>query len=92
MEALLTGSERVVAELEKSTPDRLVTQHNQVVSLQGQIDLIRSCQEDQGRQIHFAMAREAEEADSRVNERFHFVCFTPLYYYFVFWFNLFCIS
>ena len=75
MEALLTGSESVVAELERSTPDRLATQQNQFVSLQGQIDLIRSGQESQGRQINFSLAREAEEADGRSNERFPILLF-----------------
>ena len=69
VEALLTSADSTMAELEKSTPDRLSTQHNQAVSLQGQIDLLRCHQASQDRLIHFALAREAEEADGRANER-----------------------
>ena len=38
-------------------------------SLTGQIDLIRSHQSCQDRRINFALAREAEEADGRANDR-----------------------
>ena len=74
VEALVNGADGAMAELERSTPERLSTQQNQTTSLQGQIDLLRSHQVSQDKLIHFALAREAEEADTRSNERF--ACFS----------------
>lgn len=70
VEALINGADGAMSELERSTPERLSTQQNKTTSLQGQIDLLRSHQVSQDRLIHFALAREAEEADARSNERF----------------------
>ena len=74
VEALVNGADGAMAELERSTPERLSTQQNQTTSLQGQINLLRSHQVSQDKLIHFALAREAEEADTRSNERF--ACFS----------------
>ena len=63
-----------MAEMERTTPERFSSHQNTVVAMQGQIDLIRSHQAVQDRQISFALAREAEEADGRSNERF-ILCF-----------------
>ena len=60
-------------ELEKSVGDQLASSQNKVTSLQGQIDLLRSHQVVQDQRIGFALAREAEEADGRLNERLFFV-------------------
>ena len=66
----MNGSDSIMLELGRSTPDRLSTQLNQTASLQGQIDLIRSHQASQDLLINCAIAREAEESDGRVNDRF----------------------
>ncbi len=75
VEALVTGADQIVSEMERATPDRLATHQNQATGLQGQIDLIRNHQAAQDRLIHFALAREAEEADGRINDRFVVLCF-----------------
>ena len=66
----MNGSDSIMLELGRSTPDRLSTQLNQTASLQGQIDLIRSHQASQDLLINCAIAREAEGSDGRVNDRF----------------------
>ena len=71
VDSLIVSSDQLVSELERSTPDRLVNHQNKSAALQGQIDLLRSHQADQDRRINFAVAREAEEADGRNNERFY---------------------
>ena len=65
----MTAADQVMAELERSTPDRLSSQQNTVRALQGQIDLIKTHQACQDRRISYAVAREAEEVDGRSNER-----------------------
>ena len=80
VEALVTASDSLMSELEKDTPDRLATQMNQATSLQGQIDLIKSHQASQDRLINCALAREAEESDARINERFVIESFKYLYW------------
>ena len=70
VDSLISESDRIMAELERSTPDRLASHQNQASALQGQIDLIKSHQAAQDRRIDYAVAREAEEADGRSNERF----------------------
>ena len=67
---MLTNADQVMAELEKSEPDRLATHQNKSSALQGQIDLLRSHQVSQDRRINYALAREAEESDGRINERY----------------------
>ena len=67
-----------MAELEKSAPERFSSQQNTATAMQGQIDLIRSHQASQDRRIGFALAREAEEADGRNNERFKIVFYICL--------------
>ena len=67
---LVVSSDQIASDLERSTPDRLSSHQNQAVALQGQIDLLRSHQVSQDRRINYALAREAEEADGRRNERF----------------------
>ena len=57
-------------ELEKTVGDQVVSSQNRATCLQGQIDLIRSHQVVQDRRINYAVAREAEESDGRINERF----------------------
>ena len=69
VDALITNSDLVLADLEKTVEDRLATGRNQSTSLQGQIDLIRFHQVSQDRKINFALAREAEEADGKMNDR-----------------------
>ena len=66
----MNGADSILSELDRSTPDRLSTQLNQTTSLQGQIDLIRSHQASQDLLINCAIARESEESDGRINERF----------------------
>ena len=58
-----------MSELERTPDDRLALQQNASTSLQGQLCLLRSHQAVQDRRINFALAREAEEADGRINER-----------------------
>ena len=69
VDSLMISSDQVMSELEKTPDDRLALQKNASTSLQGQISLLRSHQAVQDRRINFALAREAEEADGRVNER-----------------------
>ena len=69
----MNSCDQLMSELEKSDGERLAAHQNTSASLQGQICLIRSHQAVQDRRINFALAREAEEADGRINERF--VCF-----------------
>ena len=89
MDTLITNSDQLMAELEKSAPERLSSHQNAAVAIQGQINLIRSHQANQDRRISYALAREAEEADGRSNERcFSVFClsrgidFTNLWVYF----------
>ena len=70
VDSLVTGSDQIMAEFDKSESDQLATHQNVASSLQGQISLIRSHQAHQDRRINFALAREAEETDGRINERF----------------------
>ena len=69
VDALITSADQLSSELERSEPERLASQQNRSATLQGQIDLIRTHQVRQDRRINFALAREAEEADGRINER-----------------------
>ena len=69
VESLLSSSDAILSEIERPVGDRLSLQQNQTSSLQGQIDLLRSHQAVQDQRISFALAREAEEADRRINER-----------------------
>ena len=71
VDSLITRSDQLMAEMELSAPDRLASTQNKSSALQGQIDLLRSHQAIQDRRINFAVAREAEEADGRNNERFY---------------------
>lgn len=73
VESLLAGADQISSELEKSSDERLALHQNRTVCLQGQIDLIRTHQATQDQRINFALAREAEDADARINERL----FTP---------------
>ena len=57
------------SELEKDVGDQLASHQNRSATLQGQIDLIRSHQVVQDKRINSALAREAEESDGRMNER-----------------------
>ena len=76
------SSDQLMAELEKSAPERFSSHQNVSVAIQGQIDLIRTHQANQDRRISYALAREAEEADGRSNER----CFLVFRLFFFFWF------
>ena len=69
VDSLISNADSVMVELEKSEPDRLASHHNKSSALQGQIDLLRSHQVSQDRRINFALAREAEESDGRINQR-----------------------
>lgn len=69
VDSLINGADMLSAEREKSSDDQLATQRNQSTSLQGQINLLRSHQVRQEQRINFALAREAEEADGRSNNR-----------------------
>ena len=69
VEAMVVAADQVSSELERSEGDRLVASRNQAATLQGQIDLICHHQVKQDRRISFALAREAEEADGRMNAR-----------------------
>ena len=60
VESLLTSSDFLMAEREKSADDQLAAQRNQSTSLQGQINLMRSHQAQQDQRISFALAQEAE--------------------------------
>ena len=65
---LVTSVDQLMLGLEKTESDRLVLHQNVSASLQGQIQLIRSHQAVQDRRINFALAREAEAADGRLND------------------------
>ena len=75
VDALISNADLVMADLEKSVEDRLVSGRNQSTSLQGQIDLLRSHQVSQDRKINYALAREAEESDGRLNDRWDLLVF-----------------
>ena len=75
VDALISNADLVMADLEKSVEDRLVSARNQSTSLQGQIDLLRSHQVSQDRKINYALAREAEESDGRLNDRWDLLVF-----------------
>ena len=79
VESLIVNADLICSDLEKTSDERLASSQNKSTSLQGQIDLLRSHQAGQDRKIGFALAREAEEADGRLNERFGFRWFN-LYY------------
>ena len=66
---MVTGSDMLASELEKSAGDQVSSHQNRATTLQGQIDLIRSHQSVQDRRLDFALAREAEESDGRLNDR-----------------------
>ena len=84
---LVTNSDQMMIEREKETVDQLSSHQNQSVGLQGQIDLIRSHQVLQDRRINCAVAREAEDADARLNERFlSFVLYLAFVTSCCFWF------
>ena len=59
-----------MSELEQSPDDRLSLHQNKTTTLQGQIDIMKTHQMSQDKRINFAIAREAEESDGRINERF----------------------
>ena len=84
VESLLAGADQVSSELERSTDERLALHQNKSACLQGQIDLIRTHQAVQDQRISFAVAREAEDADARANER----CF----FSFLLLFNISCFA
>ena len=89
VDSLISNADQLMADLERSTPDRLSTHQNRTSALQGQIDLIRSHQASQDRRINFALAREAEESDGRSNERF--VC-SPVCLFFLSQLIMSCLS
>ena len=70
VDGLISQSDAMLEELEKTVGDQVVSSQNRATCLQGQIDLIRSHQVVQDRRINYAVAREAEESDGRINERF----------------------
>ena len=70
VESLISSADQLASELEKTPEDRLSLQQNKSACLQGQIDLLRSHQASQDLRINCALAREAEESDGRMNERF----------------------
>ena len=72
VESLITSAEQLASELERTSDDRLSLQQNKSACLQGQIDLLRSHQVSQDLRISCALAREAEDSDGRLNERFVF--------------------
>ena len=82
VDGLISHSDAMMEEFEKSVGDQLSSGQNRATSLQGQIDLLRSHQVSQDQRINFAVAREAEEIDGRSNERFlyfaNFLFFTRL--------------
>ena len=84
MDNLVTVSDQLMAELEKASPDRLAAHQNATTALQGQIDLIKSHQVCQDRRIGYALAREAEEADGRSNDRFEFPSFVEFFAQFIY--------
>ena len=79
VDGLISHSDAMMEEFEKSVGDQLSSGQNRATSLQGQIDLLRSHQVSQDQRINFAVAREAEEVDGRSNERFLLLifCFLP---------------
>ena len=70
VDSLVTSCDQLVSELDKSEGDQLAAHQNTSTTLQGQISLLRSHQAVQDTRINFALAREAEEADGRINERY----------------------
>ena len=70
VESLLSASDSLMVEREKSVDDQLCSQRNSSATLQGQINLLRSHQAHQDRRLNYSVAREAEDADGRANERF----------------------
>ena len=88
MDNLVTVSDQLMAELEKAAPDRLAAHQNATTALQGQIDLIKSHQVCQDRRIGYALAREAEEADGRSNDRFEFPPFVEFFAQFIYFFQV----
>ena len=80
---MINSSDAIMSELEQSPEDRLSLHQNRSTTLQGQIDLVKSHQVLQDLKINYALAREAEESDGRLNDRFIF-CFQV----FVFLFGL----
>ena len=82
---LVTNADQLMIAREREHSDQLSSHQNQSTVLQGQIDLIRSHQVVQDRRINYALAREAEDADARLNERFVWFVFRfVLYWFFVF--------
>ena len=75
VDGLISHSDAMMEEFEKSVGDQLSSGQNRATSLQGQIDLLRSHQVSQDQRINFAVAREAEEVDGRSNERFLLLIF-----------------
>ena len=69
VDSLLASADQVMAGLERSAGDQLSSHQNRSTCLQGQIDLIRSPQVAQDQRISYAVAREAEVSDGRLNER-----------------------
>ena len=68
VDGLISHSDSMMEEFEKSVGDQLATGQNKVTSLQGQLDLLRSHQATQDRRINYSIARSAEEADGRVTK------------------------
>ena len=88
-----------MSELEQSPDDRLSLHQNKTTTLQGQIDIMKTHQMSQDKRINFAIAREAEESDGRINERFCVSLFVFWFYQYFLVFQfvagiilLFCIS
>ena len=69
VESLINNADNVLIEIERPAGERLSLHQNKTTCLQGQIDLLRSHQAVQDQRINYALAREAEEADGRVNDR-----------------------
>ena len=69
VDSLLASADQVMAGLERSAGDQLSSHQNRSTCLQGQIDLIRCHQVAQDQRISYAVAREAEVSDGRLNER-----------------------
>ena len=73
LEFLINSSDAVLAELEQTPDERLSLHQNKAATLQGQIDLLKSHQLTQDLRLNYTTARQAEESDGRINERF--LCF-----------------
>lgn len=73
---MINSSDAIMSELEQSPEDRLSLHQNRSTTLQGQIDLVKSHQVLQDLKINYALAREAEEADGRLNDRFVYFLFS----------------